>query len=256
MKNTFKLLFATFMIALCVGVYSYAGANHLSVIDTVLELQSAGIIVTAVPGMQRQQINAGAPAQAARVPGTPNGSTAGVINPGDPVYMKPMIPSAKVTITSSPDAAAVQTQIFIWNQDYLQDTATNGGVALVYNFEDAFTGNLTSRMIGEANSGDGQVLYGIYIRALADGVADPTGLSNTEPSILKYTGRGTNAVPTELYIDDNETRADQDDSIGVVRIPGGLPFDRKSQFTCFINGDAAVTYTLILKFYFYPNFKV
>lgn len=173
------------------------------------------------------------------------------------VSLTPVIRSTKVTITSAPGAGAVETTVYLYNNDYLQSVDDNGSGAssITYNYEDGFAGTLTSRKIQMANNAQGQVLYGGYIECYAAGVADPTGLSNSEPQILQYTGRGTSAVPTIIEVDDNFSRSDFSTGIGVFTCE--QPFNESTQIQLNINGAAAATtYVIVVKLYFYPNFKI
>jgi len=172
------------------------------------------------------------------------------------VSLQPVVRSTKVTITSTAGVGAAETTIYLWNNDYLQNVDDNGSGAasITYNYEDGFTGTLTSRMIQMANNAQGQVLYGGYIECYAAGVADPTGLSDSEPQLLQYTGRGTSAVPTIIEVDDNFSRSDNSTGIGVFTCE--QPFNQSTQLELKINGAAGTTYSITVKLYFFPNFKI
>lgn len=182
-------------------------------------------------------------------------ASADVTKGNQAVALTPVVRSTKCSVTSTAGGGAVETTIYLWNNDY-QNVTDNGSGAnsITYNYEDGFAGVLTSRRIYQANMGQGQVLYGGYIECFAAGVADPTGLSNAEPAVINYVGRGSLAVPTVIEVDDNFSRADNSTGIGVFTCE--QPFDIGTQFQLNINGAAGTTYVINVKLYFYPNFKI
>lgn len=252
MKNFHKIILAVQFLFLIGFVADKISTQEISKVTT------ATFIVS--PAQQRFNT----PSSPGASIGQPMGGNPGGVQPtlaqGTPVTINPILRSLKVTITSPPDAAAIPTQIYVLNQQRLQNVTTNTGVALTYNYPDSNGGNQNSDMVG-FNLQPGQLgtpCYGVYIRATADGVADSVGLSDTEPFFITYVGRAWLGIPYIINIDDNETRADNDDSIGVFKFPVDSPLmiDYNTQFGEMINGDATVTYRLVNKFYFYPNFKV
>lgn len=179
------------------------------------------------------------------------------IAPGENLALTAIIRSTKVAITSTAGVGAAETTVYLYNNDYLQSVTDNGSGAnsIAFNYEDGFGGTLTSRKIQMANNAKGQTLYGGYLTCFADGVADETGLSNSEPFLLQYVGRGQNAVPTIIEVDDNFSRSDFSDGIGVFTCE--QPFNESTQFQLNINGgNAGIDYAITVKLYFYPNFKL
>lgn len=175
---------------------------------------------------------------------------------GEPLALKAVVRSTKVSITSNAGGGAAETTIYLYNNNYLQTITDNGSGAnsIDYNYEDGFGGVLTSKKITNANGAQGQTLYGGYISCFADDVASEANLVDSEPSLLQYNGRGTNAIPTIIEVDDNFSRSDQSDGIGVFTCE--QPFNESTQFQINIQGDAAVEFRILVKLYFFPNFKM
>lgn len=192
-----------------------------------------------------------------------NGTVADrAIQAGENISLTPVVRSTTVTITSTGAAGAGQTTVYLWNNSYLQTVTDNGGGAntISYNWEDGFTGELTSQNIKFANGGKGQTLYGGYITCTATTagttIQDETGLENSSPLLLQYIGRGTASIPTIIEVNDNFSRSDFSVGIGVFTCM--QPFNQATQLQLDINGDTTATtdYAITVKLYFFPNFKM
>lgn len=156
-----------------------------------------------------------------------------------------------ITVSVASTNAGAPVVVYLFNQDILNNITTNGGGAgtITYVYQDGFSGNVISWILGLTRAGVGAICYGVAIRmnTTSGGAGNPAGLSQTNPFFQTYNAFGK-SIPLSMNITSNQTRRDQDTSIEV--LPCAFNITRISQFgfTMPIANTATVT------FYFTPNY--
>lgn len=154
----------------------------------------------------------------------------------------PLPTSFSVGVASAVGAGALPTEVFLLNNDRLNNITNNGSGAgsVTYTFQDGFQGNVVSDLLAFSRAGVGAIIYGVAIRLdvlATPGTGDPFGLGLTNPAFLTFGAFGR-SVPLDYNVNENQTRMDFDNSIEVVSVV--INFTRFSQFAFTIPiGDTA-----------------
>lgn len=157
-----------------------------------------------------------------------------------------------VTVNITSNAGGATTQVYVFNQDYLNNITSNGASAITYQWNDAFSGTVVSRLLGYARNGVGAIIYGVAIRmtVLSTGAGLPSAFTTINPFFFTYNAYGKQIGVYNLNTSTNQTRKDYDTSIQVDRFAVNLT--RMSQFSLFIPTNSVASCTFYLK----PNFSV
>lgn len=174
--------------------------------------------------------------------------------------------SISVVITSTSAVGSAPTRIFLFNQAFLQNITNNGGGAgtIAYTWEDgSATGGAVSEIVGGARSNVGAICYGVSLRydvtpPLGVITGNPAGVAGSAPAFLINTGYAF-PMPTNLNPTSNQTRKDQDQSIGVYPVIVNVP--RFAQFSAVIPASGLLANvgqvdTLTATFYFTKDYTI
>lgn len=171
------------------------------------------------------------------------------------IYPLPTV--VTVTITSLNIAPAGPTRIYIFNNDSLNPLVVSNAIPpgipntnISYVFQDGYNGSNISNLLSLSNDAEGAIIYGCTLRfRTTTGNADPTGLAGCNPYYAANNAYGQ-ILPVNISTTANQTRGDDDVSIGVIDVPGRI--GKWSQFSLIVPPGDNVTLT----FYLTPVFKL
>lgn len=141
--------------------------------------------------------------------------------------------SVTITVTSTDLAGGPYGPqlVYLFNRPSNQDVTDNGSGAnsVAYQYQDGKGGLRLDYMTNKVRGNMGIPCYGVAIRMLANGAADPTGLGQANPFFIWW-NTFNRSDSFDLNSTDGQSRKDFDTSIQVWSIPDSVNIPQWGQF--------------------------
>lgn len=156
------------------------------------------------------------------------------------------IPTAiTIVVASALGAGALATQVFLFNQDLLNNVTNNGSGAgsITYTYSDGFNGNVVNHILANARAGVGAICYGVAVRmnVTASKAGDPAGLAVANPEWNLFNALG-GVQNLNLNTNAFQQRSDYDTSIEVMPCIQNVTRFTQFAFTIPAGDTATVTF--------------